>query len=308
MLLLIACTKTPEPGDSSADLPDPVGDPDTVELLGMCPLADHLGGFIVEVAPDTSIVDGRVRDGVVPITVLTEVTRLDECALLRRENPYCDPDCEIDEACDLDETCIPYPSDVDLGTVTLAGLEEDLRMEPVTPGFRYFDTSLSHPALAGGELLELHAYGALDEVVLHGVGPTPLVAELEEDLVVVEGSALSLSWEGDPGGRSSLALQLSIDQHGSSPLRIVCELEDDGAGEVPVELVEALLGGGVTGYPNATLTRHTADLAEIDGGCVDLEVSSPLPVGVRVEGYIPCTDEDDCPPTMDCNTEIELCQ
>ena len=308
LLLLIACTKTVEPIDSSADLPEPVGDPATIELLGTCRLADRLGGFVVEVSEDTSIVDGHVRDGVVPISVLTQETSAGECVLLRRENPYCDPDCSTDETCDLSETCVPYPSDVDLGTVTVAGLIRDVFMEPVTPGYRYFDTSLPHPALGAGELVELHAYGVLDEVVLHGVGATPLDAALDDELVVSEGTALELLWSADEGARTSVTLELSIDQHGSSPLSIHCDFEDDGVGDVPVELVNALLSGGVTGYPNAKLTRRTADLATVEEGCVDLEVTSPLPVDVRVDGYIPCTTEADCPPTMDCNTEIELCQ
>ena len=305
MLLLIACSKTPDGQDSSTDptvLPDPTGDPATVELAGACPMEDDLGGFVVEIS-DVSLVDGRVRDGVVPITVLTEVTALDECTVFRRENPYCDPGCEVDETCDLDAQCVAYPSDTDLGTVTVAGLVQDVWMEPVTPGYRYFDTSLPHPALAPGELVEARFAG----IDLHGVGPTPLTSEVEE-LVVSEGSALTLTWNGDPVARTTVGLELSIDQHGASPLRILCEFADDGQGEVPVELVDALLGGGVTGFPNATLTRHTLDRAEHEGACVDFEVMSPVPVSVRVEGYIPCHDDDDCPPTMDCNTEIELCQ
>ena len=124
MLLLIACTADPEPLDTSSEVPDPTGDPATVELLGTCPMASDLGGFVVEIS-DLSLVDGRVRDGVVPISVLTEVTSAGECEVLRRENPYCDPGCDVDETCDLDEQCVDYPSDVDLGTVTVAGLVED---------------------------------------------------------------------------------------------------------------------------------------------------------------------------------------
>src|SRR5262245_23323940 len=71
------------------DVPDPVGDPATVELGGECPLETKYGSFAVQVLDIYSTVSGAIADGVVPITVLEEVGTGDSCKLLRRNNAFC---------------------------------------------------------------------------------------------------------------------------------------------------------------------------------------------------------------------------
>lgn len=312
MLFLLACTgdappEDTQPVDSSPTetFAPPTGDPATVELAGECPMDTDHGGFVVEsyATEGYSVVDGRVRDGVIPNTILTVELTDGDCRLLRRENPFCDPPCESDETCSLDRSCVAYPQDIPLGTVEVAGLSADVSMEPKTPGYRYFDTTLPHPAYTGGELVELR----IEDTALHGVGPQVLVTEA--DLVVLEDTPLSLTWEAPSGEvRTRVSLDLNIDQHGSSPLRIQCDFADTGSGTVSADLVSALLSSGVSGYPSAILSRHTADQDTLDGACIDFVVASPFPVPVDVEGFIPCSDDDDCPDGLDCNEAIELCQ
>ena len=179
-----ADTDTGEVSDTdTGEAPDPA----VVELAGTCALEDRFGGFLVEMYDSYSIVDGSVADGVVPISVLEQVGVEGDCKLLRRNNPFCDPPCGPDETCDFTSTCIPYPLNQDVGTVTVTGLSADVVMEPLQPGNSYFNTSLPHPAFEPGALVTLTTTGgAYDPVRLHAVGVEPLTI-LDEMWVVDSG-------------------------------------------------------------------------------------------------------------------------
>ncbi len=294
-------------------VPPPQGDPLTVDLAGECPLANKWGRFVVSIFDIFSIVDGAVADGVVPITVLEEVGSDGSCVLLRRNNPFCNPPCDPDETCDFDGQCIPFPQNQDVGTVTIGGLEQDVLMSPLPPGNNYFDTSLPNPAFQPGALIELNTgCGAYDPVTLHGVGVEPLVL-LNPDWTVVQGQDLPIQWEPptaalNPG--QHVRVRLNIDQHGNTPVQMFCEFPDTGSASLPAVLVDQLMNFGVTGFPNATVTRRTVDSTTLSaGGCVEFEVSSPVDPNVLVDGYIPCIPGGStCPSGMTCNDLTGLCE
>lgn len=294
--------------DTSVDgLAPPEGDPATVELAGECPMESHIGAFTVADYGDYTIAEGSVSDAIVPVTVLTAGTAAGDCQLFKRENPFCEGGCESDETCGLDGICVPYPSSLDVGQVSIAGLVRDVVMDPIQPGDKYFDTSLPQPAAASGDLLQLRVedsnYGNFD---LHGIAVEPLVLP-ETTLVLAEGQDLTVNWTASPG-RARVELRLSIDQHGSSPSTLVCDFEDDGEGLVPAAAIDALVVAGVTGFPNGSVARRTVDRAETDPGCVDLVTQSRRNPPVRVAGFTPCTDDDDCPEGLTCNQAIEICE
>jgi hypothetical protein len=116
LLLLLACAgPDPKPADDTAaaddtgppdtiDTSEESPDPDTVPLGGSCPLDQDYGGFVVSAGETSTTVDGAVTDGVVPFTVLEEIARDGDCAILRRNNPYCDPGCDPGYTCAFDGT------------------------------------------------------------------------------------------------------------------------------------------------------------------------------------------------------------
>lgn len=313
LLVLSSCDAPASDDDSASDDDatgdDDTGDPSTIPLAGPCDLADRRGGFVIEAYEDYSIVDGTVEDGTVPISVLEEVTAEGGCRLMKRNNPFCDPPCEGDETCDFDGTCIPYPAPLDLGTVTVGGLSAPVSMEPLMPGYSYFDTSLPHPAFEPMSLVTLRSGGgALDAFTLHGVGVHEL-SVVGEGWIVDEGQPLAVGWiPADGEFRSTVDLRLNIDQHGISPVTVWCAFEDTGSGEIPVEVIDALFDAGVSGFPNGALSRRTADSTAVGGGCVDLIVGSPRVVDVDVAGYIPCDGPEDCPDELECNEITGLCE
>ena len=263
-------------GEDSGTGPVDTATADQVTLDGACPLVERLGGFVLQSYESYTIIDGSVADGVIPITVLTESTTKDECTLWVKPNPFCDPPCESGDICDLDDTCIPYPETQDLGTVTMTGLEIEVSMEPVSPGYSYFHTSLPHPAVQPGALVTLFTGGgAYDPVKLHGFGV--------EDMV-------------------------PLDDQWMLYATVFCLFEDDGEAVVPSVLIDELIGAGVTGFPSGALERSTSDRTSLVEGCMDFEVSSPRVVDMRVDGFVPCTSNRDCPDGLECNLEIQICE
>ena len=112
------------------DNTDPTGGD---ELRGPCALADRVGGFSVAMEEIYTAFSGSVADGVVPVTVLEQVGGEGDCVLLRRNNPFCDPPCSPGQTCDFDGSCIPYPVNQDVGTVSVSGLAQAVEAGSVTP-------------------------------------------------------------------------------------------------------------------------------------------------------------------------------
>jgi hypothetical protein len=314
----LACTSSKDPpsddssptetGDDSGE--PTIIDPATVPLAGECPMADDYGGIAVLSDGKDGWVDGSVADGVVPTSVLETLSSEGDCKLLRRNNPFCDPGCTAGETCNFDGECVPYPANQDLGTVTLTGLVQPVVMEPVFPGYTYYDTKLPPEPFTSGTLVTLSAPDAPGgPLVLHGVGVSALVPT-DESWIFESGNPLTVRWAPPTGDvvRSEVALSISIDQHGATPSVLRCTFADDGEATVGGAILEALVGAGVTGFPNGTLDRRTVDHGPIAGtGCADFTVSSTRNVPVDVLGYTPCITSKDCPDGQTCDKEFQIC-
>ncbi len=316
---VVACTSSKNPADDDSSPPETgddsagptVVDPATVPLGGECPMADDYGGFVVASDGDAGWVAGSVADGVVPASVLEAIETEGECQLLRRNNPFCDPSCAAGQTCDFDGNCVPYPANQDLGTVTLTGLSKALVIEPVFPGYTYFHTKLPPEPFTSGALVTLSVPDAPGgALALHGVGVSAL-EPTDATWTFQSGEALTVHWAPPVGDviRSHVMLSMSIDQHGATPSVLRCTFDDDGEATVGGTILEALVGAGVTGFPNGTLDRRTVDHGTIAGkGCADFAVSSSRNVPVDVIGYTPCVTTDDCPKGQTCDKEFQICE
>ncbi len=305
-LLLLACTDSPDDSDSGETNLDPA----TVPLAGPCEMAADQGGFRVQSTDDGAGVDGSVADGVVPISVLEEIGAEGDCKLLRRNNPFCDPACGPGETCTFEEECIDYPSNQDLGPVTVTGLLSRVNMEPVFPGNTYYDSTVPDPPFEAGSLVTLRMpEGTYGPILLHGVG-MQVIVPTDAEWAVEGGVDLSVHWEAPTAAisRSEVLLSVNVDQHGTSPGAVYCTFEDDGEGLVPAALLQNLIDAGVTGFPSGALERRTVDSAALDdGGCMDFTVSTPRGVPVDVIGFTPCVSTADCPKGMECDLEFQVC-
>jgi len=326
-LLLAGCDDdepTPTPKDAATDTPSdtavttgtpPDGDPATVELAGECDLDKDYGGFTVEIVNSENLsystVAGEIANGVVPVTILQPVVAEGDCELLQRLNPFCDPPCQAGETCDFDSTCISFPVNQDLGTVSVAGLKVPVTMDPVPPGNNYFEIQLPHPVFQPGVLIEATSSGTTfgADFSLHGVGVDRMDVGSATEWIITDGLDLNVTWTPSTAvpARAHVHLRLNIDQHGNTPVQVFCEFEDDGEGTVPAALITRLIGFGVTGFPNGALTRRTVDQATMADGCIDFEVRSEAAPSVRVDGFIPCNSSKDCPEGQTCDPVSFIC-
>jgi hypothetical protein len=298
-------------GGEGSDGGGETGEFGEIDLAGECPMASRWGTFIVESNEDGAYLTGQVTDGVVPVSVLTLVTESGECKIWRRENPFCDPTCGPGETCSLEGECVPYPVAQDLGQIRVDGLLSPVTVDPLEPGFLYSKTDLANPPWTAGEPLRLKIpAGALGPAELEGVGPVDLQLSTAA-WEISDGQPLLLSWTAPPEGAvTELIMHLRIDQHGTTPSTIECHFADDGEGEVPAELISALVDLGLTGFPAGDIARRTADSAALGEteGCVDLFTTSARWVTVDVAGYTPCRTDGECPEGQTCNEELERCE
>ncbi|MBL4682942.1 MAG: hypothetical protein JKY37_00010 [Nannocystaceae bacterium] len=139
--------------DGADDGNDDGGNP----IAGECDLGQRVGRFDVILEETYSAIDGEIREALVQTAVLTEAANEGGCRLIRSEFPFCDPPCGGGDAC-TEGGCVPFPARMEVGVVTITGLEAEAVMEPAADS-RYFKTDLPHPAIVAGASIELHAEG-----------------------------------------------------------------------------------------------------------------------------------------------------
>jgi hypothetical protein len=278
-------------------------------LRGECDIATRVGRFSVEGQSDFGVVQGAVFEGVVPTAIPRLVSEAGPCRLLERRNLVCTPACVGSRTCGEDGACIPYPRQLSVGDVTISGLTQPTNLSPQNPGNGYFAPGAENPPFAVGSEVTLTAKGESGRAgfELKGFGSAPLGTK--PTWLLERGKSLSVLWQGgDSGARTRVTVELSVDQHGISPLTLACELEDTGTASIPASVVDGLLDSGVSGFPNGRIFRRTADRVLLDIGCVDLLVGSPLAADVTVAGVVPCKKAAECPMGQTCNVMEERCE
>lgn len=272
---------------------------------GECPSAEQIGYFYVQHETDYSVVSGEVLDGVVPSKILFQVGQDGDCILWQRKNPFCNPACMANQTCSQDSTCVPYPLPKDVGQTTISGLSK-----PVSMTFpNYYDTTIMHPAFQPGAAVTLKALGAdFSGFTLYGQGFAPMVIPMDM-LVVKKGEVLNVSWTPDNSAdHATVRVRVNIDQHGNSPVELVCDVKDTGSMVIPVTLIDQLVGFGVTGFPSIHVSRHTLDSVNIGPGCVQFEVFSHRLGNLQVANHIPCDAATPCPMPMTCDIPTGTCK
>jgi hypothetical protein len=289
VLALGACQGTGSP--PVEPLPGPV---EPLRSYQACPLAAKVGEIRVELGARATAVSGQIAAGVVPVQVREVVAEANGCRLLRRRQLFCDPPCASDSTCGDAGRCVPYPDNLDAGTITVAGLARAVKMRPDPTGRRYWDTTLPHPGFRTGADIRLWASGGqLPPFTLGGFGVSLLTVD-DRSLTLANQKTLPLTWTAGDPGPTRIELTLAIDQHGVTPMVLLCEVEDTGRFEIPEPLVSALMAGGYSGYPSLQLSRQSADSVDLVPGCVELVVASAAQANLTVPGHRPCRTDADC--------------
>jgi hypothetical protein len=278
-----------------------------------CAPANAVGQFVIELAPEYTRVGGRVSDAVLPSRVPNELASAGDCRLVEAVVTSCEPGCPVaTEVCGREGSCVPLPRARDLGTVRVFGLLVPLEMRPnvVTKSYANpADPVLPNPGfLPGADLRITTGAGDYAPFELRGWGITALTLA-GTDLQVRPGQALGLSWQApEVAGPARLHVELNINQHGATSAWVECDFLDSGAAEIPAQLVDGLIGVGLSGYPTLTAARRTATRAEIEPGCVDLLVTSEVISDISVEGIVSCDVSADCPVGQSCLPVERFCE
>lgn len=278
-------------------------------MVASCEADRRLGGFEVQYDADTRSVSGHIAERPAPTAPETLVKQSGDCRMLRRTNPFCDPPCGSGTICVTGGTCAAEPKNLNLGTVTITGLKKAVRMDPRPPSNEYFDSDLPEVLYDPGNEIRLEASGSGDVrgFALRSTGIPPLTVSTT-DWSLGQGKGLPLSWSAANGGSTRVLVRVSVDQHGSSPVALTCDLPDNGKADLAASLVDELLGYGVSGYPSALITRRAVVATDVVNGCADLQILSVSNHTLKVAGHTPCKRTSDCPMGKTCDVAKESCR
>lgn len=308
----VPAPREPDAATSSSEAVTPAQSPPRPSFVvprGPCDLDARVGRFSVEKQADFGVIQGSVAEGVVPTAIPTVVFEDGNCELHRRRTLSCVPACVGAQTCGDSGSCIPYPRQVSAGEVTLWGLTRETVMTPQAPGNAYFAPGADNPPYEPAAEIVLFAAGAgsVPSFLLSGVGSEPL--ERAPSWQLSRGGALDIEWDGPASAvETEIVVELTLDQHGASPLSLICAFEDTGRASIPASVIDQLITSGVSGFPNGRITRRTADHVDLEMGCVELVVGSPLAASITVSGYTPCTAAGDCPGGQVCNLPLQRCE
>jgi hypothetical protein len=246
-------------------------------LQGACESSNRIGFFELDIDQSKSFVNGQVQNGVLPTAIQTKVADLGPCKLSRQPNPICNPLCMSGTSCNTDSQCIPSPTDQNVGTVSVTGLVKEVNLKFGA----YFDTTLPGLVAEPGAPVQLTATGnELSGFTLSGKGVTPLV--ITDSLWSLnEGQPTTIRWAPASVADATIMVRIGLDQHGSNPAQLVCEVEDNGSLTISADQIAQLIALGVSVPEKGMIERHTVDSVQIDKGCIEFTVRSRILVEAR---------------------------
>ncbi|MBL8685604.1 MAG: hypothetical protein JNK05_40885 [Myxococcales bacterium] len=258
--------------------------------------------------PGQTTVVGRIQNGESPSQIIwTEAMRSGDCALVTPRVPSCTPGCGSSAACVADNTCQPYPTAQNAGTVTITGLgASPITLVSAANSYQLpAGTTLAYPPFADGAALSLAigGAGAIPAMSVTGTAIAPL-AVTSQNLMVAASTAVNLTWTaGAAASDARIKVKLDISHHGGTRGMITCDTADDGSLEIAAPLVTALVSLGVAGFPSIVVTRERASSAAAMPS-VKMLVVSDVEQYVTVPGVRSCTTDDDCMGNGRCRDDL----
>lgn len=305
----LCCLNTEPLGDSSGTTSDSEsGVPGGVEY-SRCSYLTKTGRFTVDLKESSTSIDGVVADGVVPQNLPVVTLAEGGCSLLYPATLFCEPACEPGFTCNSAGTCIPYPQNQSVGTVTFLGLSGAVSLNPIPPQqIYYFTGTLPYPGFAAGQPVTLNAAGgAQSPFSLVAKGVSPLVP-ISRFLPFDAAEPAVVSWEkAEPDPATAIFLAVHLANHGGVPARIECIVPDTGEFTIPANLVSALLDIGYSGFPTVTIRRESVSSVVTDLGCIELVLQSEVVLDVAIDGLTSCSSSEDCPVGQTCQLDLH-CQ
>jgi hypothetical protein len=149
--------------------------------------------------------------------------------------------------CDSDGECVPLPTSLSAGTVTVSAPAADVVMPYHEYGY-YADAPPPEDLFAAGDPVSLDADGGeVAAFSLDTEGVSPISIDLvaggdtgDDTLELTDGADLELTWsDPQPGSRVNLQLKSNNGAHGTPVFEYIeCEADDTGSLVVPRAMIE----------------------------------------------------------------------
>lgn len=279
-------------------------------------LAGYVNVDLVDADPKYTKIEARVNDGASPpLKILNAMTTDGDCRLLIPSYPFCTTSCGSTGVCVADETCMPYPTSQDVGTIHVTGVhtaagasELDLNHLTSSGSHTYSQgaTTLAYPGFAEGDAITAAINGGAftPPFTIATTGIAPLVVTSAEP-TLDRNTPVTLTWTPPSGSATSrIGIKVEISHHGGFRGQIECDTADDGSLTLGGPIVTQLLDLGVAGFPTITTTRTIVNSGLTTAGRVDLTVSSAISQAVHIPGLISCTDDTECTPPATCQDDL----
>lgn len=277
---------SPPLGNSAGTNGDTTGQTDAsmsrqpAALRGGCESERLIGSF--ELDSHNASISGQVKNAVVPSVIRETVAEQGACKLTRQLVLFCEKVCTAGQSCSAEGTCIDAPTNQNLGTVSIDGIATPIEIPPNPPSYLYFDTKLTSPPFEPGAPIHLRASGGdLSGFDLYGKGVEPLLGA-DSVWTVVTGQELAISWAKGTIQEAKVMISFSLDQHGVTPVQMVCEVEDTGSFIISSQQIDNLMELGVTVPTIGIIERHTVDSIYIEQGCIEFKIVSRSSVEVHL--------------------------
>lgn len=310
----VGCTSTDKPSG-----PDDTA-PETPEDTASSPTDfDGVGTFQLELAPargdqpGEAAILGTVLNGPTPGTVVWEVAATDgACELRTPRVPFCDPGCDSSEACVEDDECQPYSTAIEVGTVTVSGVETttgatEFSMEPVAGYYQpAADIDLAFPPFAEGDPVTFTVDGGTTAPAFTMTARGIAALDVPEDVITLDdGQSVEVTWS--PAGQPDLSvmnLSVNVSYHAGTKGIIACQTPDTGTLELSGALLDQLKALGLSGWPIIVYSRTSRGTTD-PNVAVDLLIESSATRDVEIPGVISCNSDADCPDGQSCQPDFQ---
>ncbi len=308
LCLAVACGGDDTTANVDGGIDAKLGDP-TV-------LAGYVNVSLKDSDPDYTSIDGKVNNAASPVLpILHTMTTDGDCQLRIPSYPFCSMSCGTG-ACVADETCMPYPTSQDVGTIHVAGVhtaagasELDLVHNVSSAGVHSYShgaTSLAYPGFADGDPITVTASGSAytPAFTLTAAGIAPL-AITSSAPTLQRNTAIDVTWTPPATAAASrIRIKVDISHHGGLRGQIDCDTADDGSLTLGAAMLTQLIDLGVAGFPTIEVTRERVGSALTVGGRVDLTISSMISQAITIPGVISCNDDTMCTPPATCQPDL----
>jgi len=278
-----------------------------------------VGTFQLEVAPPRgdspgeAAILGTVLDGPNPSNLVWEVASTDgDCELLTPRVPFCDPGCDSSEACVEDDVCQPYPTTIEVGSVTVEGVhttagDTSFTMEPIAGYYQpAADVDLAYPPFAEGDVVTFTASGTADTPAFAMTASGILPLEVTSDTItLVDGEAVEVEWTpASEPDHTVIQLSVNVSYHAGTKGLISCRTPDSGSLVLSGALLDDLKALGLSGWPIMVFSRTSQSTTDpsVD---VDLLIESSVTKNVEIPGLISCNSNADCPEGQTCQPDFQ---